>query len=112
MAAFDFDAERSVFFRSDPDSAAAHFRGAPVPTIAGALHAATNAPVKADGETVGMVTYSDRGYSLGVTLATAHLRMPFERIGTKLSIDINGVPTPATVSPMPFFDPEGARLRA
>ena len=46
ITAFDFDAERSVFFRSDPASAAAHFRGAPVPTIAGALHAATNAPVR------------------------------------------------------------------
>ena len=46
ITAFDFDAERSVFFRSDPNSAAAHFRGAPVPTIAGALHAATNAPVR------------------------------------------------------------------
>lgn len=46
ITAFDFDAERSVFFRSDPNSAAAHFRGAPVPTIAGALHAATNAPMR------------------------------------------------------------------
>ncbi len=46
ITAFDFDAERTVFFRSDPGSAAAHFRGAPVPTIAGALHAATNAPVR------------------------------------------------------------------
>src|SRR6185503_2744366 len=46
ITACDFDAERSVFFRSNPDSAAAHFRGAPVPTIAGALHAATNAPVR------------------------------------------------------------------
>ena len=46
ITAFDFDAVRSVFFRSDPNSAAAHFRGAPVPTIAGALHAATNAPVR------------------------------------------------------------------
>jgi hypothetical protein len=46
ITAFDFDAERSVFFRSDPRSAAAHFRSAPVPSIAGALHAATNAPVR------------------------------------------------------------------
>jgi hypothetical protein len=46
ITAFDFDAERTVFFRSDPNSAAAHFRGAPVPSLAGALHAATNAPVR------------------------------------------------------------------
>jgi len=46
IAAYDFDAERTVFFRSNPNSAAAHFRGAPVPTLAGALHATTNAPVR------------------------------------------------------------------
>jgi len=46
ITAYDFDAERSVFFRSNPASPAAHFRGAPVPTLAGALHATTNAPVR------------------------------------------------------------------
>lgn len=80
--------------------------------VEGGRPAAENAPVKADGETVGAVTYSDHGYSLGVTLATAHLKMPFDRIGTRLSVDIDGVPVPATVAPMPFFDPQGARLRA
>ena len=34
------------------------------------------------------------------------------QIGTELSIDIDGKPTRAVVAPMPFFDPEGARLRA
>jgi uncharacterized protein len=46
IAAFDFDAERSVFFRSDAESASRGFRVAPCPTIAGALHATTNAPVR------------------------------------------------------------------
>jgi hypothetical protein len=45
ITAFDFDAERSVFFRSDAACASAAFRPAPCPTIVGALHAATNAPV-------------------------------------------------------------------
>ncbi|MER8564991.1 aminomethyltransferase family protein [Mesorhizobium sp. M0924] len=74
--------------------------------------AATDARVFADGEDAGVVTYSDHGYSLGKVLATAHLRLPFTAIGTELSIDIDGKPTRAVVAPMPFFDPEGARLRA
>ncbi|CAH2409103.1 hypothetical protein MES5069_750126 [Mesorhizobium escarrei] len=31
-------------------------------------------------------------------LATAHLRLPFTRIGTVLSIDIDGAPTRAVVA--------------
>ncbi|RWQ65495.1 MAG: aminomethyl transferase family protein [Mesorhizobium sp.] len=81
-------------------------------TVEGGTPAATNARVLADGEDAGIVTYSDHGYSLGTVLATAHLRLPFTQIGTELSIDIDGVPTRAVVSPMPFFDPEGIRLRA
>lgn len=74
--------------------------------------AATDARVLADREDAGIVTYSDHGYSLGKVLATAHLRLPFTAIGTELSIDIDGKPTRAVVAPIPFFDPEGARLRA
>ncbi|TIU44651.1 MAG: aminomethyl transferase family protein, partial [Mesorhizobium sp.] len=73
--------------------------------------AATDARVMADGRDVGVVTYSDHGYSLGKVLATAHLRLPFTAIGTGLSIAIDGQPVRAVVAPMPFFDPEGARLR-
>ncbi|WP_318013219.1 aminomethyltransferase family protein [Mesorhizobium sp. CO1-1-11] len=73
--------------------------------------AATDTRVMADGEDAGVVTYSDHGYSLGKVLATAHLRLPFTGVGTKLSIAIDGKPTRAVVVPMPFFDPEGARLR-
>ncbi|MER8487068.1 hypothetical protein NKI51_02785 [Mesorhizobium australicum] len=65
----------------------------------------------ADGENAGVVTYSDHGYSLGKVLATAHLRLPFTAVGTELSIAIDGKPVRAVVAPMPFFDPEGARLR-
>ncbi|TGQ88965.1 aminomethyl transferase family protein [Mesorhizobium sp. M8A.F.Ca.ET.208.01.1.1] len=72
---------------------------------------ATDARVMADGRDVGVVTYSDHGYSLGKVLATAHLRLPFTAIGTGLSIAIDGQPVRAVVAPMPFFDPEGARLR-
>ena len=77
----------------------------------GDMPAATDARVLAGGEDAGVVTYSDHGYSLGKVLATAHLRLPFTAIGTELSIDIDGKPTRAVVAPMPFFDPEGVRLR-
>nr|WP_329609696.1 hypothetical protein [Mesorhizobium muleiense] len=49
---------------------------------------------------------------MGTVLATAHLRLPFTQIGTVLSIDIDGMPARAVVSAMPFFDPDGARLKA
>nr|WP_287095323.1 aminomethyltransferase family protein [Mesorhizobium sp.] len=80
--------------------------------VEGGMPAAANARVLADGEDAGVVTYSDHGYSLGKVLATAHLRLPFTQIGTVLSFDIDGAPTRAVVSAMPFFDPDGARLRA
>ena len=40
------------------------------------------------------------------------LPLPLTAIGTELSVDIDGVPTRAVVAPIPFFDPEGTRLRA
>lgn len=74
--------------------------------------AAAGAPVLCDGEVVGGVTYSDHGYSVGKTLATAHMRLPFDRIGTELDIHIDGTSTRAVVVATPFFDAEGERLRA
>ena len=74
--------------------------------------AAAGAPVLCDGSVAGVVTYSDHGYSVGKTLATAHLRIPFDAIGTELDIHIDGKPTRAVVVSMPFFDTEGKRLRA
>jgi aminomethyltransferase len=75
--------------------------------------AETDARVRSsDGEDAGIVTYSDHGYSIGKMLVTAHLKLPFTAIGTELSIDIDGTPVRAVVAPMPFFDPDGSRLRA
>jgi aminomethyltransferase len=78
----------------------------------GYVPAATDARVMMNGEDAGFITYSDRGYTVGKILATAHLKLPFTDIGTELTVDIEGRPTRAVVSPMPFFDPEGTRLRA
>jgi aminomethyltransferase len=80
--------------------------------VDGAKPAATGAVVRVDGDVVGRVTYSDYGYSLGLTLATAHMRMPYNAVGTETTIEVDGNPMRAVVAQMPFFDAEGARLRA
>lgn len=41
----DYDTARSVFFRSNPASAAASFAPRPTPTLAEAVHASTDAPI-------------------------------------------------------------------
>ncbi len=61
---------------------------------------------------VGYITYSARGYSVGKTLAMAHVKTTHAYPGCRLVAQINGRPIPATVTPTPFFDPGGARLRA
>lgn len=80
--------------------------------VDGDLPAATDAPVRIGNAVVGEVTYSDHGYSLGVVLATAHMKHPHNAVGTEVTIDIEGTPTRAVVVPMPFLDPAGDRLRA
>lgn len=74
--------------------------------------AADLARVSLDGQDVGFVTYSDHGHSLGLTLATAHLKLPATAVGTKLTVETRGDPIEASVVPTPFFDAEGARLRS
>jgi aminomethyltransferase len=78
--------------------------------VDGDTPAASGAAVTIGGERVGSVTYSDHGYSLGMTLATAYIRMPHDAAGTETTIEINDKPTCAVVARMPFFDPEGERL--
>jgi aminomethyltransferase len=80
--------------------------------VDGDTPAEAGAAVMVDGEPAGIVTYSDHGHSLGVTLATAHMRMPHDAVGTQTTIEIGGRKTRAVVASMPFFDPEGTRLRA
>lgn len=61
---------------------------------------------------VGYVTYSNKGHSVGKTLALAYLRTSHNYVGAKLVIRTNGRWIPATVTQTPFFDPGGLRLRA
>lgn len=64
------------------------------------------------GAAIGRVTSSAIGYSVGKTLALGHLRTTHAWPGSKLIVMIAGRPVGATVTPTPFFDPSGARLRA
>jgi aminomethyltransferase len=68
--------------------------------------------VLAGNKEVGYVTYSDRGFSVGKMLATAYVKIAHTQLDTDLTIIIDGVPTAAKVSRMPFFDPEGIRLKS
>ncbi len=64
------------------------------------------------GEQVGRVTVSGRGHSVGKTLAMAYVRTSHAWPGSRLLVQIGERYVPATVTPAPFFDPQGARLRA
>lgn len=61
---------------------------------------------------IGHVTFSDRGHTVGKTLALAYVRTSHAWPGSRVLVDVRGKPVPATVTPTPFFDPQGARLRA
>ncbi|MEN9933451.1 MAG: hypothetical protein RLZZ387_30 [Chloroflexota bacterium] len=63
-------------------------------------------------ESVGRVTTSGRGHTVGKFLALAYVRVQHAWPGARLLVDVAGRPTPAVVTPTPFFDPQGARLRA
>jgi aminomethyltransferase len=64
------------------------------------------------GEEVGRVTYSDRGHTVGKVLALAYLSATHSYPGSRLLMQIGERYVPASVVPTPFFDPQGARLRA
>lgn len=61
---------------------------------------------------LGHVTSAARGYSTGKMLALAFVKTSHAWPGSRLLVVSHGRPRAATVVPTPFFDPEGARLRA
>jgi aminomethyltransferase len=61
---------------------------------------------------VGRVTTSGRGHTVGRVLALAYVSTAHAWPGARLLVEIAGRPVPAVVTPTPFFDPQGARLRA
>lgn len=64
------------------------------------------------GEQIGRVTVSGRGHSVGKTLAMAYVRTSHAWPGSRVLVQIGDHHVLATVTPTPFFDPQGARLRA
>lgn len=64
------------------------------------------------GEQIGRVTVSGRGHSIGKTLAMAYVRTSHAWPGSRVLVQIGDHHVLATVTPTPFFDPQGARLRA
>lgn len=64
------------------------------------------------GERVGVVTSSAKGHTVGQMLALGYVQVSHSWPGARLLVSIAGRPVPATVTPTPFFDPQGLRLRA
>jgi len=64
------------------------------------------------GEEVGYVTYSARGHTVGKMLAMAYVQVSHAYPGCRLLVKIGDRNLPAVVTSTPFFDPQGARLRA
>jgi aminomethyltransferase len=63
-------------------------------------------------EQVGRITFSARGHTVGKVLAVAYVQTSHAWPGRKLLVHSNGRYVLANVTPTPFFDPQGARLRA
>lgn len=66
---------------------------------------------KSAGGQVGTVSSSARGHSVGKMLALAFVQTTHAFPGAQVMIDVEGEPRPARVTPIPFFDPAGIRLR-
>ncbi|HMQ55404.1 MAG TPA: aminomethyltransferase family protein [Anaerolineae bacterium] len=64
------------------------------------------------GQPVGHITFSSRGHSVGKMLAMAYVAVEYSWPGCNLLVELNGRFVRAKVSPTPFFDPSGARMRA
>jgi len=80
--------------------------------VEGSKAAAFKDSIFSGKEKVGFITYSDTGHSVKKILAVGYVVTDYTDPGTELTININGVSTPAAVSHMPFFDPEGIRLKS
>jgi len=62
-------------------------------------------------DTVGEVVAGFRSATLGRNLGYAWVNAPHCKDGTSVTLEIEGAETPATVVEMPFYDPEGRRMR-
>lgn len=67
--------------------------------------------LKIGTETVGETVAGFHSPNLGRNLAYAWINTPHFEEGTSVSFEIEGEQTSATVAEMPFYDPEGKRMR-
>ncbi|MEM9249575.1 MAG: FAD-dependent oxidoreductase [Pseudomonadota bacterium] len=79
---------------------------------AGAADAPYMALLRKDGEIVGEVTSGAWGFRVGASLGIGMLRADLAAPGTELTVDIYGEERPVKTHPLPFWDPDNARLRA
>lgn len=77
-------------------------------TLTGDSPAPDFTPVMQGGRQIGHITYSDHGYSVGKTLASAHIAREFAVEGQAVTV----LGQPATVARKAFFDAQGLRLRS
>ncbi len=77
----------------------------------GAADAPFCAPIRRNGEIVGLVTSGAWSYTLEKSLALGYVRTDLSTPGTKLDIDILGESCPATVGREPLYDHDNSRLK-
>ncbi|MGI9420420.1 MAG: GcvT family protein, partial [Geminicoccaceae bacterium] len=68
------------------------------------------APIRDNGEIVGLVTSGGWSYTLEKSIALGYVRADLARPGAKLDIDILGERCPATVGQEPLYDHNNSRL--
>jgi len=81
-------------------------------TLQGDTVAKTGAPVVYDGVEVGRVSSAIWGPSVERSIALAMLRTPAWRVGNEVTVETEGGAVRATVTGLPFFDPERKLARA
>ena len=77
----------------------------------GAADAPFCAPIRSNGDIVGLVTSGGWSYTLEKSIVLGYVRTDLAEPGAKLEIDILGERCPATVGQEPLFDHNNSRLR-
>ena len=69
-------------------------------------------PILLDGRVVGYVTSGSEGFRIGKRLALGYVEGGLAETGRVFDIEILGRKCTATVTEMPFYDPENDRLKS
>jgi 4-methylaminobutanoate oxidase (formaldehyde-forming) len=71
-----------------------------------------NEPVRVGDEIAGRVTTGGYGFTVGASIAYAHLPPEHAEPGTAVAVEVFGEWIEGEVAREPLFDPEGERIRA